>query len=77
MIAVGRRLAQNEIGLGTLDKLDRPIAVDRYAECKDTGSFILIDPETYDTVEMGCVEDSVIAAQARERTKVPALIGGS
>jgi sulfate adenylyltransferase subunit 1 (EFTu-like GTPase family) len=49
-------IAQNEIGVGTL-KLDRPIAVDRYAECKDTGSFILIDPETYDTVGMGCVED--------------------
>jgi sulfate adenylyltransferase large subunit len=48
-------LAQNEIGLGTL-KLDRPIAVDRYAECRDTGSFILIDPETYDTIGMGCVE---------------------
>ena len=48
-------LSQNEIGLATL-KLDRPIAVDRYAECKDTGSFILIDRETYDTVGMGCVE---------------------
>ena len=23
----------------------RPIAVERYADCKDTGSFILIDPE--------------------------------
>jgi sulfate adenylyltransferase subunit 1 (EFTu-like GTPase family) len=49
-------IAQNEIGVGIL-KLDRPIAVDRYAECKDTGSFILIDPESYDTVGMGCVED--------------------
>jgi uncharacterized membrane protein len=48
-------LSQNEIGLATL-KLDRPIAVDLYAECKDTGSFILIDPESYDTVGMGCVE---------------------
>ena len=48
-------LAQNEVGLGTL-KLDRPIAVDHYAECRDTGSFILIDPETFDTVAMGCVE---------------------
>jgi len=52
-------LAQNEIGLGTL-KLDRPIAVDRYAECKDTGSFILIDPETYDTIGMGCVEKAEV-----------------
>ena len=53
-------IAQNEIGSGTL-KFDRPIAVDRYADCKDTGSFILIDPETYDTVGMGCVEDSLTA----------------
>ncbi len=50
-------VAQNEIGSGTL-RLDRPIAVDRYADCKDTGSFILIDPESYDTVGMGCVEDT-------------------
>jgi sulfate adenylyltransferase large subunit len=53
-------VAQNEIGLGTL-KLDRPIAVDRYADCKDTGSFILIDPESYDTVGMGCVEEAAAA----------------
>jgi sulfate adenylyltransferase subunit 1 (EFTu-like GTPase family)/uncharacterized membrane protein len=51
-------IAQNEIGSGTL-KLDRPIAVDRYSDCRDTGSFILIDPESYDTVGMGCVVDSL------------------
>ena len=56
-------IAQNEIGTGTL-KLDRPIAVDRYADCRETGSFILIDPESYDTVGMGCVE-SITAAQSR------------
>lgn len=50
-------IAQNEIGSGTL-VLDRAIAVDRYADCRDTGSFILIDPETFDTVGMGCVEDT-------------------
>jgi sulfate adenylyltransferase large subunit len=48
-------IAQNEIGTCTF-KLNRPIAVDRYADCNDTGSFILIDPETFDTVGMGCVE---------------------
>jgi len=57
-------IAQNEIGLGTL-KLDRPIAVDRYAETKDTGSFILIDPETYDTVGMGCVEAVLPTAKGK------------
>jgi sulfate adenylyltransferase subunit 1 (EFTu-like GTPase family) len=49
-------IAQNEVGTCAL-RLDRPIALDRYADCKDTGSFILIDPETYDTVGMGCIED--------------------
>jgi sulfate adenylyltransferase large subunit len=57
ILVPGNALAQNEIGLATL-KLDRQIAVDLYAECKDTGSFILIDPETYDTVGMGCVENA-------------------
>ena len=47
LIAVAA-LSQNEIGLGTL-QLDRPIAVDRYAECRDTGSFILIDPKSSPT----------------------------
>lgn len=50
-----KSIAQNEIGVCTL-KLDRPVAVDPYAECKDTGSLILIDPDTCDTVGMGCVE---------------------
>jgi sulfate adenylyltransferase large subunit len=56
-------IAQNEVGTCTL-KLDRPIAVDRYADCKDTGSFILIEPETYDTVGMGCI-DNVSAPRRR------------
>jgi sulfate adenylyltransferase large subunit len=69
-------LAQNEIGLGTL-KLDRPIAVDCYAECRDTGSFILIDPESCDTVGMGCVEAAVAPPrdQAFEQ-KTRTAVGG-
>jgi sulfate adenylyltransferase large subunit len=51
-------IAPNEIGAGILN-LDRPIAVDRYADCRDTGSFILIDPESYDTVGMGCIEETL------------------
>jgi sulfate adenylyltransferase large subunit len=50
------RLAANEIGAGILE-LDRLIAVDRYTESKETGSFILIDPETCDTVGMGMVDE--------------------
>jgi sulfate adenylyltransferase large subunit len=61
-------IAQNEIGLGIL-KLDRPIAADRYAQCRDTGSFILIDPETYDTVGMGCVEE-VLALRPAAKGKL-------
>lgn len=48
-------IAQNAIGMCTLE-FDRPVAVDRYAECRDTGSFILIDPESFDTIGMGCIE---------------------
>lgn len=50
-------IGANEIGHVTL-RLDRPIAADHYAENKETGSFILIDPESYDTVGMGCVENA-------------------
>jgi sulfate adenylyltransferase large subunit len=55
-LAAAEVIAPNEIGSGTL-KLDRAIVADRYADCKDTGSFVLIDPETYGTVGMGCVEE--------------------
>jgi sulfate adenylyltransferase large subunit len=50
-----KRLAMNEIGTGILE-LDRRIAVNRFIDDKETGSFILIDPETCDTVGMGIVD---------------------
>ena len=49
-------IGPNEVGNCTLS-FDRPIALDRYEDCRDTGSFILIDPESYDTAAMGCVEE--------------------
>jgi sulfate adenylyltransferase large subunit len=49
------RLVTNDIGIGVL-QLDRQIVADRYANQKDTGGFILIDPDSYDTVGMGIVE---------------------
>jgi sulfate adenylyltransferase large subunit len=49
------KLFINDIGQCVL-RLDRPIAVDLYAESKETGSFILIDSESYDTVGMGFVQ---------------------
>jgi sulfate adenylyltransferase subunit 1 len=51
-------IGPNEVGHCTLT-FDRAIALDRYEDRKDTGSFILIDPESYDTVAMGCVEKIV------------------
>jgi bifunctional enzyme CysN/CysC len=51
------QLDLNDIGHCVL-LLDRHIAVDAYARCKDTGSFILIDRETCETVGMGLVEAS-------------------
>jgi sulfate adenylyltransferase large subunit len=62
-------LAPNEVGVCTLT-LDRAIAVDRYEDARETGSFILIDPETYDTVGMGCIE----ATTDRGRSNVTRLI---
>jgi sulfate adenylyltransferase large subunit len=61
----------NGIGTGILE-LDRPIAVDRYADNKETGSFILIDPESYDTVGLGMV-DEVLPTESR----TPTRFGGS
>jgi sulfate adenylyltransferase large subunit len=54
------RLSINSIGTGIFS-LDRRIAVDRYADNRETGSFILVDPETYDTVGMGMVEEALAA----------------
>jgi sulfate adenylyltransferase large subunit len=48
-------LAVNDIGTAIIT-LDRPLAFDRYADCQETGSFILIDPESCDTVGLGIVE---------------------
>jgi sulfate adenylyltransferase large subunit len=76
LLVPGDALAQNEIGLATL-KLDRPIAVDRYADCKDTGSFILIDPETYDTLGMGCVEGTgAVPDESSDAKKSSGAFGG-
>jgi sulfate adenylyltransferase large subunit len=54
-LAFSRSLAANDIGTAVI-KLDRPIAVDRYLDHRDTGSFILIDPETGDTTALGIIE---------------------
>jgi len=48
-------IAHNEIGICRL-QLDRLVAVDRYRANRETGSFILLDPDSYDTVGMGIIE---------------------
>jgi hypothetical protein len=48
-------MAVNDIGTAVIAP-DRPLALDRYADCHETGSFILIDPESCDTVGLGIVE---------------------
>jgi sulfate adenylyltransferase large subunit len=49
-------LAMNDIGVVVL-QLVRPIALDRYAEHRNTGAFILIDPDTNGTIAAGMVLD--------------------
>ena len=51
------KLALNDIGTVTL-RLSAPLAVDRYAENRATGSFILIDEATNDTVAAGMIRGS-------------------
>jgi sulfate adenylyltransferase large subunit len=53
--ARAERLQGNEIGTGFV-QLDRPVAVDRYVDNAATGSFILIDPESCNTVGIGMIE---------------------
>jgi sulfate adenylyltransferase large subunit len=57
-------LSINSIGTGIFE-LDRRIAVDRYEDNKETGSFILIDPESYDTVGMGMINEALDADTQR------------
>jgi sulfate adenylyltransferase large subunit len=70
--SAAERLFINDIGECSL-RLDRMIAADLYAESKETGSFILIDPESYDTVGMGFVEGSgareSVFARLRQRIR--------
>ena len=64
------RLMSNEFGLCTLE-LDRPLPADRYDQNRETGSFILIDAESHDTVAMGLIENAATApAQVPVRTSI-------
>jgi sulfate adenylyltransferase subunit 1 len=53
-VAGPERLALNDIGVVRL-RLSEPLAVDPYAENRETGAFILIDESTNDTVGAGMI----------------------
>jgi bifunctional enzyme CysN/CysC len=52
-----QRFELNDIGIVRL-RLSEPLAVDPYAESRETGAFILIDEATNDTVAAGMVVSS-------------------
>ena len=56
------RLELNEIGVGAIE-LAAPIAFDPYSENRETGSFILIDRLTYDTVGAGLLHFALRRSQ--------------
>jgi sulfate adenylyltransferase large subunit len=53
-VAAPKRLELNDIGVVRL-RLSEPLAVDPYAENRETGAFILIDESTNDTVGAGMI----------------------
>lgn len=58
----GKTLELNEVGVCNLS-LDQQIAFDPYAENRDTGSFILIDRLTNETIGVGMLDFSLRRAQ--------------
>ena len=69
-------LQMNGIGVARLELL-RPIALDRYADNRATGAFILIDPESNRTVAAGMVREplarrTVVPKTSRETSRVSA-----
>ncbi len=54
-------LSQNDLGRVRIE-LMHPLAVDRYGALRDTGAFIIIDPQSNDTVAAGMVTDASLDA---------------
>ena len=69
-------LRANDIGEVTLI-LDREVAVDPYADNRDTGSLILIDRETTDTAALGLVQAVAEAPPGGPKRKGAPAPGGS
>ena len=82
-----KTLQLNEIGVTTLS-LSAPIAFDAYSENRNTGSFILIDRQTHETVGVGMLDfalrraknvvwqdlDVNKSARAAQKNQKPALL---
>jgi sulfate adenylyltransferase subunit 1 len=64
-------LEVNDVGEVAL-AFDRPVAWDAYAANRDSGSLILIDPESYDTVAMGlALEKVAVLAEVEPASDLP------
>ncbi len=66
-------LRQNDVGDAVLS-LERPIAYDLYADSRAMGGFVLIDPESFDTVALGLVQASAVVAPPASDTQVRSLV---
>jgi len=64
-------LEMNEIGVVTLDLL-RPVALDLYGENRNTGAFIVIDPETNATAAAGMITAATGVAVAGDHIHLDA-----
>jgi sulfate adenylyltransferase large subunit len=73
--APAEHLAANDIGIAVM-RLDRLIAMDRYSDNRETGSFILIDSESGDTVGLGIIETTK-SSVLRVATNLRHLIGST
>lgn len=61
-------LSLNDIGLVTLS-LEKPLTTTNFSDTKELGSFILIDPLTFETVAMGMVEPAPLIKDTRTITQ--------
>lgn len=73
------KLAAHELGLNEIGLVDiaasTTVAFDRYADCRSTGAFILVDKQSNATVGMGMIEHPL--RRALNVHLEPALIGKS
>ncbi len=53
--------------------LERPVAYDLYANSRIMGGFVLIDPETFDTVALGLVQGGATASAQVNDTQIRSL----